>query len=52
MDNPEASAELSFEAALTHEAPEPGRDADPAFRRGWERGRAYRGDEGRLRKSA
>ena len=48
----ETSYRRGFEAALTHEAPEPGRDADPAFRRGWERGRAYRGDEGRLRKSA
>jgi hypothetical protein len=38
-----------FEAALTHDAREPGRDADPAFRRGWERGRAYRGDADRRR---
>jgi hypothetical protein len=42
-----------FEAALTQDAPEPGRDADPAYRRGWERGRAYRGDaDHRLPKSA
>lgn len=43
-----------FAEALTRDAPEPGRDADPAFRRGWERGRAYRGDadERRLPKSA
>jgi hypothetical protein len=33
-----------FEAALTSDAREPGPDADPAFRRGWERGRAHRGD--------
>lgn len=33
-----------FEAALTHDAREPGRQTDPAFRRGWERGRAYRHD--------
>jgi hypothetical protein len=43
-----------FEAALTREVREPGEDDDPAFRRGWERGRAYRGDADArsLRKSA
>jgi hypothetical protein len=42
-----------FEAALTEET-EPGHDTDPAYRRGWERGRAYRGDADhrRLPKSA
>jgi hypothetical protein len=42
-----------FEAALTSDAREPAPDADRAYRRGWERGRAYRGDaERRLPKSA
>lgn len=36
-----------FAAALTRDAREPDGDADPAFRRGWERGRAYRGDADR-----
>jgi hypothetical protein len=50
----EMSYRRGFEAALTREAREPGADADAAFRRGWERGRIYRGDaEGRtLPKSA
>ena len=39
-----------FELALTGTAREPAPDADPAFRRGWERGRAHR--DGGLRKSA
>ena len=52
VPNPHRALVVLLEALHPHEAPEPGRDADPAFRRGWERGRAYRGDEGRLRKSA
>jgi hypothetical protein len=43
-----------FEAALVREEREPSADAAPAFRRGWERGRAHRGSaaERPLRKSA
>jgi hypothetical protein len=43
-----------FEAALTGDAREPDREVDPVFRRGWERGRAYRdeADARRFPKSA
>jgi hypothetical protein len=40
----EMSYRSGFEAALTRDAREPASDAGPAYRRGWERGRAYRGD--------
>ena len=50
----ESAYRRGFEAALTTDAREPGRDASAAFRRGWDRGRLYRGDadERRLPKSA
>jgi hypothetical protein len=50
----ESAYRRGFEAALTSDALEPGRDASAAFRRGWEQGRLYRGDADarRLPKSA
>jgi hypothetical protein len=50
----ESAYRRGFEAALISDAREPDRDASAAYRRGWERGRLYRGDadERRLPKSA
>lgn len=50
----ESAYRSGFEAALTSEAREPGHDVTAAYRRGWERGRLYRGhaDPRRLPKTA
>ena len=50
----ESAYRRGFEAALTSDAREPFHDASAPYRRGWERGRLYRGDadERRLPKSA
>ena len=50
----ESDYRRGFEAALISEAREPARDAGAAYRRGWDRGRLYRGaaDARRLPKSA
>jgi hypothetical protein len=50
----ESAYRRGFEAALTSAAREPARDVSAAYRRGWERGRLYRGDADtrRLPKSA
>jgi hypothetical protein len=50
----ESDYRRGFEAALISAAREPDRDASAAYRRGWDRGRLYRGDadERRLPKSA
>jgi hypothetical protein len=50
----ESDYRRGFEAALTSDAREPASDVSPPYRRGWERGRLYRGhaDTRRLPKSA
>lgn len=50
----ESDYRRGFEAALTSDARDPARDVSAAYRRGWDRGRLYRGDADarRLPKSA
>lgn len=48
----ESAYRAGFEASLTSDAREPAPEAPTAYRRGWERGRHYRGHAAQLRKSA